>query len=113
VRNGGVERCTVAAFPAALRASHRPRAKTDRIIAVSNRALPAGHMVRPSIIPKCRWLHDRSIQRDDAAMPDRPTKITLGEMADEKRRDTAARRRPTQIKPVATYPFLAVAFSTV
>jgi hypothetical protein len=46
-------------------------------------------------------------------MPDRPTKITLGEMADEKRRDTAARRRPTQIKPVATYPFLAVAFSTV
>ena len=50
-------------------------------------------------------------------MPDRPTKITLGEMADEKRpaeqRGGAPRWGTARIKPVTAYPFLAVAFSTV
>ena len=70
VRNGAVERCTVAAFPAALREINRPKAKTERIIAVSNQALPAGYVVRPSIIPK-RWqLYDQSIRREDVVMPE-------------------------------------------
>jgi hypothetical protein len=42
--------------------------------------LPAKHVVRPSITPK-RWqFHDRSIRRDDVVTPDRPTKITFGDM---------------------------------
>jgi hypothetical protein len=65
-----VERCTVAAFPAALREINSPKAKTERIIAISNRALPARHVVRPSITPK-RWqLHDQSIRREDVVMPE-------------------------------------------
>ena len=70
----------MAAFPAALTASNNPSAKTDRIIAVSNRVLPATDVVRPSIIPKCRWFPDRSIQRDDAVARDCVTEITFGEM---------------------------------
>jgi hypothetical protein len=70
----------VAAFPATLKLSNRPRAKTDRIIAVSNRALRARHVVRTSIIPKCWWFHHRSIQRDNAVMPDCATDITFSEV---------------------------------
>ena len=71
----------MAAFPEAQGVIKRPKAitevitetKTERMMVVSNRVLPAMYLVGTSTTPKLRVLHDRSIRRDNFAMPDHPS----------------------------------------
>ena len=71
----------MAAFPEAPKAIKRPKAKTEakteRMMVVSNRVLPAMYLGSAVDHPKLRVLHDRSIRRDNFVMPDHPVSVTV------------------------------------